>query len=129
MKISQEVKVGLLVVVSLLMLYFGFNFLKGSDFFSSNNKYEVTFDNIDGLTPSNPVRINGLAIGQVKKIDILQDQGNKLLVTLELRKEIRVTQGTRAILADDGLLGGKMIHLAIKHGTPVLENGGTLVAA
>jgi phospholipid/cholesterol/gamma-HCH transport system substrate-binding protein len=129
MKISQEVKVGLLAVITLLMLFFGFNFLKGSDFFSSNNKYTVIYDNIDGLTASNPVQINGLTVGQIKDIKILQDQGNKLLVTIEVKNGIRVTQGSRAVLADDGLLGGKLIRLGIKTGAPGLEDGGRLVAA
>ena len=129
MKISQEVKVGLLAVISLMMLYFGFQFLKGSDFFSSTRTYKVIYDNIDGLTASNPVRINGLSVGQVKRIDILQDQGNKLLVTLELKNNIIVTQGSRAVLADDGLLGGKLIRLGINPGRPQLDNDGMLVAA
>jgi phospholipid/cholesterol/gamma-HCH transport system substrate-binding protein len=129
MKISQEVKVGLLAVVTLLMLFFGFNFLKGSDLFSSNHKYTVIYDNIDGLTASNPVQINGLTVGQIRNIKILQDQGNKLLVTLEVKKDIHVTQGSRAVLADDGLLGGKLIRLGIKPGTPELEDGGQLVSA
>ena len=129
MKISQEVKVGLLAAVALLMLYFGFRFLKGSDFFSSTNTYHVVSDNIDGLTASNPVQINGLAVGRVKTIKILQDQGNKLLVTLDLNKDIRVTQGTKAFLADDGLLGGKMIQLTVNPTKPVLENGSMLIAA
>ncbi|GAB3732734.1 MlaD family protein [Spirosoma lituiforme] len=129
MKVSQEVKVGLLAVVSLMMLYFGFRFLKGSDFFSSTNKYKVVYDNIDGLVASNPVRINGLTVGQVKSVEILQDQQNKLLVTVELKKDIVVTQGSRAVLADDGLLGGKLIRLGINYGKPALEDGGTLVAA
>ncbi|GAB3505718.1 MlaD family protein [Spirosoma knui] len=129
MKVSQEVKVGLLAVITLLMFYFGFNFLKGSDFFSSSTKYQVVYDNIDGLTASNPVRINGLAVGRVKTIEILQNQGNKLLVTLDLDKKIIVTRGSRAVLADDGLLGGKVILLTIKPGAPQLEDGGMLVAA
>ncbi|RYF39178.1 MAG: MCE family protein, partial [Cytophagaceae bacterium] len=128
MKFSKEIKVGLLAVVALLMLYFGFNFLKGSDFFSSTKKYTAIYDNVDGLTASNPVRINGLVVGQVKSVEILQDQGNKLLVTVELKKDIRITQGTRAILADDGLLGGKLIRLIINPARPTLDDGGRLIA-
>ena len=129
MKISKEVKVGLLAVVALLMLFFGFNFLKGSDFFSSNHKYTIIYDNIDGLTASNPVQINGLTVGQIRNIKILQDQNNKLLVTIEVKSGIRVTKGSRAVLADDGLLGGKLIRLGINPGAPELENGGMLVSA
>ncbi len=129
MKISQEVKVGLFAVIALMMFYFGFQFLKGSDFFSSMHKYQVVYDNIDGLTASNPIRINGLSVGRVKSIEILQNQNNKLLVTLELNKDIRITQGTKAFLADDGLLGGKMIQLTINPSRPLLDDGGMLVAA
>ena len=129
MKVSQEVKVGLLAVGSLMMLYFGFNFLKGSDFFSSTHKYKVVYDNIDGLVASNPVTINGMAVGQVKSIEILQKQQNKLLVTLELKEGILVTKGSRAVLADDGLLGGKVVRLGIQQGAPQLEDDGMLVAA
>ncbi|SOD95001.1 MlaD family protein [Spirosoma fluviale] len=129
MKVSKEVRVGLLAVISLMMLYFGFRFLKGSDFFSSTHKYQVIYSNIDGLVASNPVSINGLTVGQVKNIEILQDQKNKLLVTLEIKKGIVVTQGTRAVLADDGLLGGKLIRLGINYGKPELADGGMLVAA
>lgn len=129
MKISQEIKVGLLAVVALLMLYFGFNFLKGSDFFSSNHKYTIIYDNIDGLTASNPVQINGLTVGQIRNIKILQEQNNSLLVTVEIKSGIRVTRGSRAVLADDGLLGGKLIRLSINPGAPELENGGRLVSA
>lgn len=128
MKVSQEVKVGLLAIISLMMLYFGFQFLKGSDFFSNTKKYQVIYDNIDGLTASNPIRINGLSVGQVKEIEILQDKGNKLLVTVELKKDIIVTKGSQAVLADDGLLGGKLIRLLIKPNAPLLEDGGQLVA-
>ncbi|GAB3709781.1 MlaD family protein [Spirosoma flavus] len=129
MKISQEVKVGLLAVVSLAMFYFGFRFLKGSDFFNTTNKYQVVYDNIDGLTVSNPIKINGLSVGRVKAIEILQDQGNKLRVTVEINQGIRITQGTKAFLSDDGLLGGKMIQLSINSSKPLLEDGGQLVSA
>ncbi len=127
MKISKEVKVGLLAAVSLAMLYFGFNYLKGSDFFSHTNHYHVIYDNVDGLTPSNAVTVNGLTVGQVKAINILQNQGNKLDVTLDVGDNIRITKGSQALLADGGLLGGKTIKLAINQRTGLLEDGGMLV--
>lgn len=128
MKISQEVKVGLLAVVALAMFYFGFQFLKGSDFLSSDNHYRIVYDNVDGLTKSNPITLNGLAVGRVKSIQILQDQANKLLVTVAIDKDIRIGKGTKAVLADGGILGGKMIRLEIPQTTDLLEDGGSLLA-
>lgn len=127
MNISKEAKVGILALVSFVILYLGFNYLKGSDLFSSTNKYIVVYDNVDGLVASNPVMLNGLSIGRVKSVDLMQDHQNKLLVVLEINNKIVVRSKTEAILADGGLLGGKMINLKMGSGKP-LEDGDTLLA-
>ena len=123
--ISKEFKVGLLVVVAGAMLYLGFNFLKGRDFFSRDNKFYTFYDDVDGLTVSNQVIINGYAVGRVDAIELLPEQGNKLLVTIKVKKEIDVTQGSKAMLADGGLLGGKQINLVLGKGA-ILESEDTL---
>ena len=81
---SREFKVGLIALIAGVLLYYGFNFLKGNDFFSPTNKYYVLYDNVDGLNKSNPVIINGLAVGRVSKIQLLQDAQNLILVELVL---------------------------------------------
>jgi phospholipid/cholesterol/gamma-HCH transport system substrate-binding protein len=129
MKFSQEIRVGLLAIVAMAMFYFGFRFLKGSDFFSSNNNYTVFYPSVDGLTASNPVRINGLSVGRVKSIEILQDKGNQLRVVLEIAKKISVPDNSTALLADDGLLGGKLINLKLNPNGAPLAHEGTLIGA
>jgi phospholipid/cholesterol/gamma-HCH transport system substrate-binding protein len=121
MKMSNESKVGLLGTFALVILYLGFNFLKGADVFSSSNEYVVLYDNVDGLQPSNKVTINGLAVGIVQKIELLQEKGNQLKVTISVKKNIPLTDQTEAILADAGLLGGKEIVLNLKPGKPIDE--------
>lgn len=126
MKISSEIKVALLAITALVMLYFGFSFLKGTNVFSSTQQFQTTFTNVDGMTSSNPVQINGLAVGRVKSIEILQDQGNKLLVTIEVGKDIIVGKGSSLILADAGLLGGKLLRLNVKNLNQPLPSGSQL---
>ena len=128
MKISKEAKVGIMAVVAIVMLYFGFNILKGADVFSRTYKYYVIYDNIDGLTASNPVLLNGLNVGRVQAIQLLQDRQNKLLVALDIQKGIVLPRGTTATLADGGLLGGKVIHLGMGNSTSMLSDNDTLVA-
>lgn len=128
MKLSQEAKVGLLALVTLTMFFFGFNFLKGSNIFKKNKQFTVIYDNVDGLTTSNPVLLNGLNVGQVLKIDLLPEKGNKLLVTLDMNKNVVIRQGSRALLADGGLLGGKVIRLELNKAGSAIEEG-ELVAA
>ena len=63
MKFSKEVKVGLFMILAIVMLYFGFNFLKGIDFLSSDHKYYAIYKNVDKLTESNQIFLNGCAGG------------------------------------------------------------------
>jgi phospholipid/cholesterol/gamma-HCH transport system substrate-binding protein len=121
--------VGLLALVSGVILYLGFNFLKGSDFFSPNNSYYVVYDNIGGLTESNTVMLNGFAVGRVKKIELLQNQGNKLRVTLDINKDVVLTDSTAAVLASSSVLGGKAISLKVGPGNRVLQDEDTLIAS
>ncbi|MEZ0486675.1 MlaD family protein [Fibrella aquatica] len=128
MKLSQEAKVGLLALVTFTMFFFGFNFLKGSNIFKKNKQFTVVYDNVDGLTTSNPVLLNGLTVGRVAKIDLLPEQGNKLLVTIDMNKNVVVRQGSKALLADGGLLGGKIIRLELNRAGGVIDEG-ELIAA
>lgn len=129
MKITKEAKVGLLAVSAIIILYAGFNFLKGSSIFSRTNIFYIVYDNIDGLTTSNPVTLNGLPVGRVTDIELLPEKQNHLLVSVELDKKIDVPAGTVAILADGGLLGGKVIKLQMGVSKSYLSGNDTLANA
>lgn len=99
------------MVVSLILLYFGFNFLKGIDFFSSTNRYYAIYANVDKLMPSNQVFINGYAVGRVSNIQFQQSK-NRVLVEMEIDSEIILGKSTVAILNGD-ILGTKYIQLNV----------------
>lgn len=113
----REVKIGFLVLISGVVLYLGFNFLKGKNFFTTDNTYYVIYDNVDGLTVSNTVSLNGFQIGRVDEIRILHDKGDSLLVTMHLESSVKIASKATAFLTDDGLLGGKKI---------IIQNNGSL---
>jgi len=126
-KISKEFKIGLFSLISITLLYLGFNYLKGKDFFSSANKYYAIYTNIDGLTISNSIYINGLTVGRVSNITFLQSQENQILVEIEIQEDVILDENTIAGLISEGFLGGEAIKLEIPQGvkTP-LEVGDTL---
>jgi phospholipid/cholesterol/gamma-HCH transport system substrate-binding protein len=125
-KISKEVRVATFAIVSGTVLYLGFNFLKGTDILSSTNTYQVTYPSIDGLTVSNPVLINGLNVGRVSGIELDQEHDNRLLVSLEIDKKIKLGDSTVALLSNNGLLGTKAIKLTIGRSRVIYEDGATL---
>jgi len=127
--ISKEFKVGMMALVCGAILYIGFNFLKGDDFFSESKKYYAIYDNIDGLKVSNDVIVNGYAVGRVSRIDILQDRGNQILVELDVNNNVVLGDSTKALLFNVDFLGVKGIQLAIKTVNTVLNDGDTLDSA
>jgi phospholipid/cholesterol/gamma-HCH transport system substrate-binding protein len=126
-KFSKEVKVGFLAVIACTLLYLGVNFLKGSDLFSPSNSFYVIYDDIDGLTVSNPVVINGLNVGRVNKIKILQKQNYKILVELHIDDDIVLGENTIAYLASNDILGSKAIVLDVGNINLPKNEGDTLV--
>lgn len=111
MTISKEVRVGLFMVVSLVLLYLGFNFLKGIDFFSSRKKYYAIYDNVDLLMPSNQVYLSGVSVGRVSDIQIDQNR-DRVIVELEIDSYVVLGDSSVAILNGD-FLGTKFIQLSV----------------
>lgn len=125
---SKELKVGFIALVSGALLYYGFNFLKGIDFFSPTNKYYVLYENVDGLNKSNPVIINGLTVGRVSRIRLLQNYGNEILVELDIDEDISLGTKTVASLSNLDFLGSKGIVLDVGSLDNLIEPGDTLQA-
>lgn len=108
MKIAKEIKVAVLAISSIVIFYFGFNYLKGIDFFNPTNEYYAVYDHVNGLTASNPVLLSGLSVGRVSRIEILQERENHLKVYFEVREDISLGEESVAMLATD-ILGSQTI--------------------
>lgn len=113
MKYSRELKVGVLAIICLVILYFGFNFLKGINIFSPTKVYVGTFDRINGLTAQAPVYIKGYQVGLVESIQYEFKQYPAFTVNVSIDKTIELPRGTQMALVADGLLGGGAIELQL----------------
>lgn len=124
---TKEFKVGLFVAIAVAVLYFGFNYLKGIDFFSTTNRFYTVYENSNQLAVSNPVLVNGFPVGRVSRISIMQNRNNHVLVEMEIESSIVLTDATKAILTSE-LLGGKYVLLSIGQSKKRLVPGDTLLA-
>jgi phospholipid/cholesterol/gamma-HCH transport system substrate-binding protein len=122
MNFKKEAKVGLLGLVGIIIFYFGFTYLKGSDLFSTTQTYKVYYEDVLGLEVSNPVTYSGVVVGRVlgMKPDYEKD---RVEVTLAIKKEVKLTNNTTVMLADDGLIGGKLLKLKIQPGEKAKDGG------
>ena len=107
MKLTKEIKTAILVIVSIFLFIWGYNFLKGKDLFDSSTRVYVVYDNVAGLVNSAPVTLNGLAIGKVNSINIQPD--GKLLVEMQITTDFPIAKSSVAEIYDSGLVGGRQI--------------------
>jgi phospholipid/cholesterol/gamma-HCH transport system substrate-binding protein len=108
---TREVKVGIMAVIAVFVLYFGLNYLKGIDIFSSVSYYYGRYENIGGLVPSSPVFVKGFKVGQVEQIKYDFSKKESFVVKISVSKDIKLPKDTRIELYDEGIMGGKAIQL------------------
>ena len=118
MKYAREIKVGVLAVICIFLLIFGFNFLKGVNIFSPTNGYHGTFYNLHNLEEQAAVYIRGHKVGQVDNIDYDFTRDSAFTVDISINRDIALPQGTRMALISDGLLGGMAIELQLPSYSP-----------
>ena len=111
---TREVKVGIMVIAAIFVLYFGMNFLKGIDIFSPVNYFYAKYENIGGLVPSSPVYVKGFKVGQVEQVKYDFTKKESFVIRISVSKDIKLPQGTKIQLYDEGLMGGKAIQLVFE---------------
>ncbi|MFH7018729.1 MlaD family protein [Flavobacterium sp. FlaQc-47] len=129
MKLTREIKTAILVIASILLFIWGYSFLKGKDLFTNYKTLYVEYNNVEDLSQSAPVTINGLTVGKVTKITINEVTG-KLLVELQLKTDFPISKTSKASLYSPSLIGGKQIKILpnLEDKDPAVE-GQTLEAA
>ncbi len=123
---SKELIIGLSVLIAALVLFFGINYLKGINLFKAANYYYVSYTNVNGLTVSAPVTINGFKVGQVRDITYEYDNPGHILVEISLDKQLRVPEGSKAII-ESSLLGTPSIILEFSQSSSSHEVGSKLI--
>lgn len=110
----NEVTVGALTIIGLVLMILGYNYLRGNDIFSKSLFYKINFSNTTGLYPANSVVINGLEVGRVKKIELANDLKHQVVVTISLPKDLNIPEDSQFDIESIDLLGKKAI--SIKRG-------------
>lgn len=124
MKVSNEVKVGLLAAIALGVLIVGYNFLKGNDIFNRDNTYYAIYNRVDGLTVSKPILVNGYQIGRVAQMDLLED--GRIRTELKVKRSYAIPSNTIAKIVSTDLLGGKAIVFELGNSPKYAANGSQL---
>ncbi len=108
MRLSKEVKTGILAIGAILLLIFGYSFLKGTNLLDKNREFFVKYNNVEGLAQAAPVTINGLTVGKVQDITFANSKGG-LIVKFTVEKDFDFSKNSIVRIYSTGLIGGKSL--------------------
>lgn len=129
MKLTKEIKIALVAIVGILVMYFGINFLKGMNLFSTNNAYYMTFDDIQGLGASTPIYADGYKVGTVDGMEYDYKENGPIKVKVDIIKDLRIPQGSKAEIVKD-LMGNLQVNLLLANNPRErVEPGGIIPGA
>ncbi|MDO5663630.1 MAG: MlaD family protein [Bacteroidia bacterium] len=126
-KFSRNFIIGVSFLIALLLLYFGVNFLKGTNVLKKQKTYTVIFENVSGLHPSSPVYVNGYQIGLVNNIKMHNPNPLQFAVDINLESDYRIPKGSYFEFGSD-LLGASQVNLVVNQASgTLLSPGDTLL--
>jgi phospholipid/cholesterol/gamma-HCH transport system substrate-binding protein len=126
-KYSKEFIVGLIVFLSILILYWGISFLKGSDIFSTSTKVYAVYQKVDGLNKSQPVVISGFQVGHITNMQFHPRNDGSVIVEMSITSDYPIYTNSIARITSTDFLGGKAIELIPGNNMQLVKTGDTLI--
>jgi phospholipid/cholesterol/gamma-HCH transport system substrate-binding protein len=108
LKYSREVKTAVLAIVAIVILLFGYSFLKGENLLAQNRIFYAEYDDVEGLSPSSEVTINGLKVGQVSSIEF-KDNSGRLVVSFTVKNDFKFSKNSKVNIYGGSIIGGKSL--------------------
>ncbi|TLP80539.1 MlaD family protein [Maribacter sp. ACAM166] len=126
MKLSRELKTGIIVIGGILLFIMGFSYLKSTPIFDNSKTLYAIYPNVGGLQSGTTVSINGFSVGKVNNIKFLDEKGN-LLVTFNVSNDFKFSKNSIVELYDTGIIGGKGLQIRpVFDATGLAQSGDTL---
>ncbi len=99
-----------MAVGAILIIIFGYSYLKGSNLFGKHNTFFVKYSNVDGLGESAPVTINGLQVGKVQWIEFANTNGD-LVVAFSVDRDFSFSKNSIVQIYSSGFIGGNNLEI------------------
>ena len=108
---SNEVKIGLLAIVAIAVSFWGYKFILGKNILSKSNSYKAYYERVDRMQVGTVVFVNGVDVGNVASVKLMDDPDRTVEVTIDLDPGMRVPKNTTAVIVATGFMGGKAVKL------------------
>lgn len=129
MKLSRELKIGIVVVCAIAAFIWGLSFLKGTNLFAHKFYLYAIYPRIDNLQSSNPVLLKGFKVGQIKDVELIERRGEQVvLVKFIITEDINIPKRSIARVVSADLMGSKAVEIIYSKEKEFVSSGDTLRA-
>jgi phospholipid/cholesterol/gamma-HCH transport system substrate-binding protein len=129
-RISREVKIGFIAIITVGIMIWGWNFLKGINIFKSTDSYYAVYNDIHGLIKAAVVTLNGYKVGTVGSIEFKKNDVNQIVVMVDLEEKVKLPRNTVLLIRNSSIVSGiKEVRIVLGNGPGFQEPGDTLIAA
>lgn len=124
----KEVKIGIFALAMLLLLYWGINFIKGTDLVRGSRTYYAQYEQVAGVQISAPIVVQGYKVGVVQAMHFDPQKSKKITLELSVKSRFHIPADSRARIFSDGLLGGKAIEIQLGSSPEMLQQHDTIAS-
>ncbi|MCL2682691.1 MAG: MlaD family protein [Bacteroidales bacterium] len=127
MKLSKEVRIAIVSIITIVAFILGANFLKGRNFFKPEKTLYAYYDNANNLIASSAVFFKGMKIGRVEKLEFVGTRDPQVRATIIINERLDIPRNSIARIATADLLGTKIVELILSSETEFLKSGDALI--
>lgn len=125
---TKEFIIGLCVMIALVVLFFGIDFLRGINLFQPTNYYHASYCNVAGLEVAAPVTVDGYKVGQVREINFNYENPGIVDVVIAVDEKLSLPVDSRAVI-ESGLMSGASVKIIMGKESAKIPVGGEVQTA
>lgn len=123
-KVSNEAKIAITIIVAIIVAFLGFRTMRDMPLFRQSHILYSYFERVDGLTAGNYIHINGVKVGSVKEISLINY--DSVRVSLSFNLGVKIPKGSVAYLESSGLFDEKAVVIRRGDSPENMEYGETI---
>ena len=125
---SRELKTGIVAILIIVLIIWGYNFMKNQKVFDNSRTLYAEYHNVQGLVKSSPVTINGLIVGKVSKISFHPSKEGVLVVNINFTNNFEFSINSVAEIYSPDFISGKSLKIRMAYDdAPIAKDGDTLI--
>jgi phospholipid/cholesterol/gamma-HCH transport system substrate-binding protein len=124
MKNTLETRLGIFFALALIAAFLIMEMIGSFDFFRRGIRVHAQFNTVQELKEGDPVKMAGVQVGRVEKIELLED---KVDVTMKLNMPDNVRTDSKAVVKFAGLMGQNFVEIRFGSATAPKADNNTLI--